>query len=77
MKFGELLRNGAKIIDARGEYVLAFFNGEYVTWRCDSADKREVGNGHYFGNDIAKAAENYQQRCAEAYGPRLRHVENW
>lgn len=54
------LKNGATLIEQRGDVVLAKFRGEYVTWKIDA-----MGGcywGHYHGQDITKAVAEFNER---------------
>lgn len=56
----EKLNNGAIVLEARGDYVLAFWPGhdnEFVTWRRDAIEPREVYSGHYFDSALAAALD--------------------
>ena len=59
----ETLRNGATIIEQRGDVVLAKWRGEYVTWVVDGEGNAHWG--HYHMQDIVSAAEEFNERVNE------------
>lgn len=57
----ETLKNGATVIERRGDVVLAKFRDEYVTWKTDDA-----GNaywGHYHQDDLESAVAEFTKRA--------------
>lgn len=60
---GDQLRNGATILLAMNDIVLAVFRHEFVTWRVDCQ-----GNcywGHYFDDDFEEAYNDYKMRICD------------
>jgi hypothetical protein len=62
LETGAILPNGARVVEARGDVVLAHCGGyhPYVTWQVD-----QCGNafwGHYF-EDISTAVADYNERA--------------
>ncbi len=58
------MKNGAIVIDydAPSTVVVASFNGQFVTWKCD--DDGNAYWGHYFDN-VCNAVADFQKRVSE------------
>ena len=61
-EFGDKLPNGSTVIRYADLIVLAYFNEQFVTWRCDN--EGNTYSGHYFGDDIEAAGADFKKRCA-------------
>lgn len=62
---GEILKNGARVIESTSDVVLAYSPevGEYVTWRI-SPDGHTYA-GQYFFDDLQAAAAGYYRRAGK------------
>lgn len=61
---GSPLPNGATVIEASREHVLARYNDEYVTWGFDPRTG-DTFWGHYFA-DLLLAVLDFNERVLEA-----------
>lgn len=66
-QFGDTLPNSATVIAVQECWVLAYYKGDFVTWRFEHYSNSEeysgdVEHGHYFALDIAAAAKDFEQR---------------
>lgn len=58
----EKLANGARVLERRGDTVLAQWRNEYVTWRTDDAGNAHWG--HYHGRALQDALNDFNERTA-------------
>ena len=64
MKIGDVLHNGATVIEFTDKAILAKWVNEitpYVTWRYFNDDPRSTSWGHYFSN-LEDAVKDYEER---------------
>ncbi|MGD2065634.1 MAG: hypothetical protein PVI43_00510 [Candidatus Bathyarchaeota archaeon] len=65
LKPGDTLPNTALVISTNGVIVLARTEVDFVTWALDADG--HCSNGHYFGEGLELAVEDYNRRTARGY----------
>jgi len=63
----EILSNGAEVLQAEKNVVLANFNGQFVTWKRDAVDPKGVFAGSYFGKDYEAAIASFYERIGTTF----------
>lgn len=62
MKQPEILLNGATVLKEANGIVLCNWRGEYVTWCVDAKRITDCYWGHYHGDDIVGAVDDFKAR---------------
>jgi hypothetical protein len=64
MKIGDVLHNGATVLQFSDNAILATWGSKvtpFVTWRYFEGDPRSTSWGHYFSN-LEDAVKDYEER---------------
>lgn len=64
MQIGDVLHNGATVIEFSDSAILAKWTNEitpYVTWKYFNGDTRSTSWGHYF-NNLNDAVKDFEER---------------